>query len=106
MPLGDLLGECDPDAAFTWLDQAFLTDQGVEPWTGADSVPLWLPRPEYDGMMNHDVEPSLEAGLTLRPIGETARDTLTCLRDDPDAKVTGIDREREAELLAAWHARA
>ena len=73
---------------------------------GPDSVPLWLPRPDYDGMMNHDVQAPLEAGLTLRPIGETARDTLTWLRDHPDANVTGIGREREAELLAAWHARA
>ncbi len=105
-PIGDLLRECDPEASFTWLDQAFLTDQGVAPWTGPDSLPLWLPRPDYDGMMNHDVEPSLAAGLTLRPIGETSRDTVAWLRDHPDAKVTGIGREREAELLAAWHTRA
>ncbi|KAA1423201.1 NAD-dependent epimerase/dehydratase family protein [Nocardioides antri] len=106
VPIGDLLQECAPDASLTWLDQSFLTEQGVEPWSGPDSVPLWLPRPDYDGMMNHDVELSLEAGLTLRPVTETSRDTLAWLRDNPAAKVTGIGRDREREVLDAWHARA
>ena len=105
-PIGDLLGACAPDADLTWLDQGFLADQGVEPWMGPDSVPLWLPRPDYDGMMHHYVEPALDAGLTLRPVEETSRDTLDWLRDQPDAKVTGIGRDREREVLAAWHARA
>lgn len=105
-PIGDLLRECAPGATLTWLDQAFLTDNGVEPWMGPGAVPLWLPRPEYDGMMHHYVEPALAAGLSLRPVAETARDTLAWLRAHPDAAVTGIGRERERELLAAWHARA
>lgn len=106
MPIGDLMRACAPDATFTWLDQSFLTDQGVEPWMGPDAVPLWLPRPDYDGMMHHFVEPSIAAGLTLRPVEETSRDTLQWLRDHPDATVTGIGRDRERELLDAWHARA
>lgn len=104
--IGHLLRECAPDADLTWLDQDFLAEQGVEPWMGADAVPLWLPRPDYDGMMHHHVEPALAAGLTLRPVADTARDTLAWLRATPDATVTGIGRERERELLAAWHARA
>ena len=28
------------------LAVGFLTAQGVEPWTGPDSIPLWLPRPD------------------------------------------------------------
>lgn len=106
VPIGELLAACAPDGRFTWLDQAFLTEQGVEPWMGPDAVPLWLPRPDYDGMMHHFVERSLEAGLTLRPVAETSRDTLEWIRDHPDAAVTGIGRDRERELLAAWHARA
>lgn len=105
-PLGDLLRACAPDATLTWVDQEFLDRAGVAPWMGPGSVPLWLPRPEYDGMMQHLVEPSLAAGLTLRPVAETAAATLAWLRSHPDAPVTGIDRDRERELLAAWHARA
>ncbi|KAA1417827.1 NAD-dependent epimerase/dehydratase family protein [Nocardioides humilatus] len=105
-PLGEVLRAGAPDAKLTWLNQEFLEAQGVAPWMGPDSLPLWLPRPEYDGMMQHLVEPSLAAGLTLRPVAETAAATLAWLRDHPDAPVTGIDRERERELLAAWRARA
>lgn len=89
--------------SWTWVDQGFLTEHGVAPWAGPGSVPLWLPRPDYDGMLAHAVAPSLAAGLRPRPVGETARDTLAWLRETPDAVVSGMDREREAELLAAWH---
>ena len=90
---------------WTWVVQEFLTEQGVEPWSGPDAVPLWLPRPEYDGMLAHDPTQSLAAGLHPRPVAETARDTLAWVRTQPDAAVSGISLDREAELLAAWHAR-
>lgn len=105
-PLGQLLERCAPGARLTWVDQEFLQQQGVEPWMGPDAIPLWLPRPEYDGMMSHFVEPAESAGLTLRPIADTCRDTLAWLDADPGAPTTGITREREGELLAAWHERS
>lgn len=109
LPMGDLLAQCasgvDAEVSFTWVDQEFLEAEGVEPWMGPDAVPLWLPRPQYDGLPAHDVRPSLAAGLTLRPLAETTRDTLAWLDVTPDAPVSGIDREREAALLTAWHAR-
>ena len=40
----------------------------------------------------------------VRPFADTARDTLAWLRDNPDAVRTGLTREREAEVLAAWDA--
>ncbi len=97
---------CEADVEPTWVSQDVLTEQGVQPWSGPDSVPLWLPRPEYDGMCAHDPEPSCAAGLVLRPLAETARDTLAWLRATPDAPVTGIGREREAEVLRAWRGSA
>ncbi|WP_183095829.1 NAD-dependent epimerase/dehydratase family protein [Nocardioides stalactiti] len=105
-PIGEVLRGCDPDADLTWLDQDFLAAQGVEPWMGPESVPLWLPRPQYDGMMEHHVEPALAAGLTLRPVSDTAAATLAWARSTSDAATTGIGRDRERALLAAWHARA
>ena len=51
--------------------------------------------------MAHDVTPSLEAGLRLRPLAETARDTLAWVRATPDAKVTGLTRAEEQEVLTA-----
>ena len=56
-------------------------------------------------MMTHAFEPPADAGLTVRPVADTARDTLAWLRETPDAPRTGLSREREAGVLAAWHAR-
>ena len=43
--------------------------------------------------------------MTLRrvvlPLAETTRDTLAWLRATPDAKVTGLTRDEEQEVLAA-----
>lgn len=89
----------------TWVDQAFLESHEVAPWVGERSIPLWLPRPEYDGMLAHDVTPSYDAGLVTRPIADTTRDTLAWLLDNPDATVTGLTREEERAVLDAWHAR-
>ena len=72
---------------------------------GEAALPLWLPRPEYEGMMTHDHEAPRRAGLAVRPVADTARDTLAWLRATPDAVRTGLSREREAEVLAAWAAR-
>ena len=95
----------EADVTFTWVDQEFLQAQQVEPWAGPRAIPLWLPMPEYAGMLAHDVTASYAAGLRTRPLGETARDTLAWLRAHPDAPVSGIGRDDEAEVLAAWHAR-
>ena len=46
----------------TWVDQEFLESQGVAPWMGPRSVPLWLPLPEYDGLMTHDVDGVVRRG--------------------------------------------
>lgn len=102
MPLAQLLGEVaagvGAEPSYTWVDSDFLTEQGVEPWSGEGSIPLWLPRPEYDGMLSHSPQPAIAAGLRLRPVADTARDTL-------GQTAIGISAERERELLAAWHAR-
>lgn len=88
-----------------WTGQVFLTEHEVQPWMGAGALPLWLPRPDYEGMMTHDHDASARAGLAVRPVAETARDTLAWLRATPDATRTGLSREREAGVLAAWQAR-
>ena len=87
MPISDLLAQCaegvTSDVTWTWVDQEFLQEQEVEPWMGPGAIPLWLPRPEYDGLPAHDVQPSLDAGLTVRPLADTTRDTLAWLEATP-----------------------
>ena len=107
MGIGDLLAQaavgCGATPEWTWVPQEFLAEQEVAPWAGPRSLPLWLPRPEYDGMLAHDATPSYDAGLATRPIADTARDTLAWLRATPDATRTGMTAEEEREVLDAWH---
>lgn len=104
--IGDVLAETASGAGaspqLVWVDQEFLERQEVAPWSGDRSVPLWLPRPAYDGMMDHDLGPSFAAGLATRPIADTARDTLAWMRSEPSYTRTGLTADEEAELLVAW----
>ncbi len=108
MRFADLLDEVaagvGAEASYAWVPGDFLTEQEVDPWAGPGSVPMWLPRPEYDGMLAHDADLPREAGLVTRPVADSARDTLAWVEADPDAAQTGISREREAEVLTAWRA--
>ena len=91
------------EATLTWVPDDALAEEAVEPWMGPESLPLWVPRPEYDGLGTHDPAPSVAAGLALRPVADTARDTLAWQRSTPDAAVSGMSRQKEAAVLAAWH---
>ncbi len=90
---------CGVEPRWRWVDAARLGELDVRPWSGDRSVPLWLPRPEYDGLAAHDAGPALVAGLSPRPVQETARDVLAWLRAHPEAPVTGLTGDEEAEVL-------
>lgn len=77
-------------ASPTWL-----IEQGVEPWMGPRSLPLWLPMPEYAGFGTRIAERAVESGLVRRPLAETTRDTLA------DERARGLDRDRRAGLTRA-----
>jgi nucleoside-diphosphate-sugar epimerase len=90
----------------TWVDQDFLAAQGIGPWMGERTLPMWLPLPEYAGFMARDTTPSLQAGLSIRPVADTARDTLAWLATGPEIKLSaGITPSDESAVLAAWHNR-
>ncbi|MBF4161203.1 NAD-dependent epimerase/dehydratase family protein [Nocardioides acrostichi] len=102
-PIGDLLAEIAHGVGasphLTWHDDAGLTAAKVQPWTGPHSLPLWLPRPEYDGMLARDWTPSARAGLRVRPIAQTAADTLAWLESTPEGGRTGLTRTEERAIL-------
>ena len=93
-------------AALTWVGPEFLVEQGVEPWTG---LPLWLPAGSgAEGINDVSNARARAAGLTQRPVSDTARDALAWLRAlpvDAQPKRVSLGIERERELLALWEAR-
>jgi len=105
---GALLAECaaalGAACTFTWIDRTFLEQHDVRRWAGPRSLPLWLPLPDYAGFATRDTTPARDAGLTMRPASETARDTLAWLRAS-NGPVVGLTPEEEGDVLAAWHAR-
>jgi 2'-hydroxyisoflavone reductase len=90
-------------AQLTWVDEEFLRDAKVEPWS---DLPLWVEAKDAKfNTVNNDR--ALNAGLTYRPLTTTIGDTLTWANTRPidHAWRAGLRRERERDLLAAWHRR-
>jgi 2'-hydroxyisoflavone reductase len=87
------------DASFVWLEDDFLTEQGVHAYTEA---PLWVPG-AHDTV---DCSRALAEGLVFRLLEETIQDTLAWDHSRPQGTVrnAGFKTEREQELLSAWSA--
>lgn len=96
LTLGETLGRISPGAELVWVADQTLLDAGVGPWM---ELPLWLPGDEYAGLMRADVSRAVAAGLTFRPLEETARDTLAWSREAVEQRPT-LTREKEREILA------
>ncbi|WP_190820236.1 NAD-dependent epimerase/dehydratase family protein [Saccharopolyspora pogona] len=102
MPLGTLLKEiaeavAPPGTELVAVPSEDLTEAGVQPWMGPKSLPFWLPE-SWQGLVSHDTSPSLDTGLRIRPLAETALATLETERE------LGLDRERRAGLTPAEEA--
>lgn len=98
-------GVSGSDASFTWADAEFLAAQRVEPWS---DMPVWVP-PVDDGVgvTTTSSARAVAKGLTYRPLADTVEATLdwwATLPAERRGKLrAGVTREREAEVLAAWH---
>jgi 2'-hydroxyisoflavone reductase len=97
LTLGETLERIGGDANLVWIDDRTLLDAGVGPWM---ELPLWLPGEEYAGLLEADISRALAAGLTFRPLEETARDTLAWSLEAGEKRPT-LSREKERELLAS-----
>ena len=91
VPWGELLD----GATVTWVPDEFLQEHEVGEWM---ELPLWV----AGTGLRVDVTRILDAGLRTRPLAET----LAGAADAPAVDGVGLAPEREAELLAQWHARA
>ncbi|HQY21076.1 MAG TPA: epimerase [Ignavibacteria bacterium] len=91
------------DAEFIYMDEKFLLDEGVIPY---QDLTLWLPEDSF-GMNNVDISKAKNAGLKIRPLEKTLKDTAEYdLTRGPDFKLrTGLSDEKEKELLEKWESR-
>jgi 2'-hydroxyisoflavone reductase len=83
----------------------FLAEHDIQAWR---DVPAWADSDSaLAGSLTWCADKALSAGLTISPIEETIRDTLAWFRSLPGERQTGLragmSRDREAEVLAAWH---
>jgi 2'-hydroxyisoflavone reductase len=105
--LNELKSALKSNATLTWVNADFLEAQKVEPWS---DMPVWIPpRGEEAGSNQISNKRALGKGLTFRPLADTAGATLAWFKSQPaerQAKLkAGLTPEREAEVLAAWHAK-
>jgi 2'-hydroxyisoflavone reductase len=116
---GEYLGTCvevtGGKAELVWLDDDFLIEHEVQPWT---ELPLWAPAGgEFAAVWQPSSAKAEAAGLRCRPIVESIRDTAAWLfapggmeeafgvhHQMTDDRLMAPDRERD--LLSAWDARA
>ena len=114
LTMGELLDACaevtGAKAEFVCVDGAFLAAQQ------ANGLPIWTqPGSEFGGFGAVSNEKALAAGLKFRPLRDTVRATWEWWNGiaepakaamwDP-ARTGRIPAEREAEVIAAWLARA
>jgi 2'-hydroxyisoflavone reductase len=104
--MGGMLDACktasDSDARFQWATADWLEARGVQPWS---DMPAWIPpKGEYAGFGSIDTSRATSAGLRIRPVEQTARDTLEWFRSLPDERQAklraGLPADREQKLLA------
>jgi 2'-hydroxyisoflavone reductase len=108
--MGQLMTDCQmitgSDASLTWVDLPFIEKHGLD---AAGELPIWAPMSgdtRSDALINGDR--SFAKGMKTRPERETIRDILqwwpTLPEDRRNNMRAGMSAEREAEMLAAWHA--
>jgi 2'-hydroxyisoflavone reductase len=84
-------------------DQQWLLAEGVKPWMGERSLPLWLVDPDWLGFNARESGRARRAGLTTRPLYQTLTDTLAweLTRKIGRRRRAGLTDEDERALLAA-----
>jgi 2'-hydroxyisoflavone reductase len=86
----------------TWVDADFLIEFGEN----AESIPLWPGGDSESDINTADPSRAYAAGLAPRPLSQTITEVHAAelAAPTPPRAGVGLTPEREAELLAAWHA--
>ncbi|MGR5985429.1 SDR family oxidoreductase [Bacillus cytotoxicus] len=112
LTIGELLNTCkavtNSDAEFVWVEEQFLLENKVRPWT---EMPLWIPETfplegetePWKGSFFISIEKAVNAGLSFRPIQNTISDVYQWEKSRKDTeRKAGMAREKERELLKLW----
>jgi nucleoside-diphosphate-sugar epimerase len=78
-----------------WASEEFLLGQGVRPFMGPESLPLWLGGASPPDFLGRDPTAAQQAGLELRPLADTLAAALRWERE------LGLERPRKAGLSPA-----
>ena len=94
------------NARFTWIPADFLAANQVRAWS---DMPVWVPPAgRTAGFARVICAKAFAAGLTFRPLADTAAATLQWYHARPAAEQekarAGLAPDRESAVLAAWHA--
>lgn len=109
MPWGEFLDACvrvaENDASLTWVPGEFLAEHELEPWR---QLQMWSDADSpMSGSLTWSSAKAINAGLRIRPVEETIRDTVAWYQSLPTERQadmrSGIPAEKEAEVLKAWH---
>ena len=97
----------DNEISFTWVDADFLEESEVQAWM---HMTVWVPPVgEYAGFSSSNIDRALAAGLTFRPLADTAVATVEYWNSLPEERratpKAGCLPELEAKVLEAWHAK-
>ena len=111
IPMGRMLEEIrdglGAEATFTFVEVDFLRGQeGLRSLNGLGGPAVRSPGME--GYNQYNIDRALARGLKFRPVAVIARDTLEWFKALPEEERSRrrmLTPEREAEVLAAWHAR-
>jgi 2'-hydroxyisoflavone reductase len=101
--LGDIAAVVAPaGTTLTWVDEEWLLGQGEDD----GSIPLWGGGDPWIGANAASPAAARAAGLPVRPVQQTVAELVEhLLLEPPEGDDPGMSRERETELLQAWHAR-
>jgi len=94
--LGGIRDASGSDARFIWAGEEWLAERGV---AVGEAFPFHLPA-ERAGIFRIDARRALDAGLTLRPLAETVRDTLAWdATREPEDRRSRLSASQEEALI-------
>lgn len=106
LSMGTFLDACtktlNSNCRFIWAEEEKLIEAGIQQWSGANSLPLWIDSSDENsrGFMHISCQRAFQAGLKLRPLAETIADTMNWQSSRRENHLkAGISAEMEDQVI-------